>query len=43
MSQRDDTVSMRHMLDHAAEAVGLAKGKTLEELEQNRVLPPTSK
>jgi uncharacterized protein with HEPN domain len=38
MSQRNDTLSMRQMLDHAREAIAMAEGRTLAELGDNRVL-----
>ena len=38
MSRRDDSVRFRHMLDHAREAVDLAKGKCRSELVRDRVL-----
>lgn len=38
MSQRDDRVPMRHMLDHAREAVALLAGCERSEVEGNRVL-----
>jgi uncharacterized protein with HEPN domain len=38
MSQRDDAVPMRHMLDHAREALALASGRSREELHSQRML-----
>ena len=38
MSQRSDDVSLRHMLDHAREAVALADGHVREELSSDRML-----
>ncbi len=38
MTQHDPTVRMRHMLDHAKEAVGLLDGKEKTDLSSNRVL-----
>lgn len=38
MSQRDPLVALRHMLDHAREAVALSGGKTREDLDTDRVL-----
>lgn len=38
MTQHDPTLRMRHMLDHAKEAVGLLDGKEKAELSRNRVL-----
>jgi uncharacterized protein with HEPN domain len=38
MARHDDTLSMRHMLDHAREAVALVKGKTRDDLKNNRLL-----
>lgn len=33
MSLHNDTVYLRHMLDHAEEALGIAEGKSRETLE----------
>jgi len=38
MSRHDDQVSMRQMLDHAREAVGIAKSKAREDLDRDRML-----
>ena len=38
MSQRDDSISLRQMLDHAEEAVSLICGKTRADLDVDRVL-----
>jgi len=38
MSKHDDNVSMRHMLDHAREAVEMAQGRTRSNLDVNRML-----
>jgi len=38
MPPRDDTLRLRHMLDHATEAVELVRGKTREDLDRDRVL-----
>lgn len=38
MTQHDPIVRMRHMLDHAKEAVDLLAGKEETELSRNRVL-----
>lgn len=38
MSEHDDIVSLRHMLDYAREALDLVDGKTREDLESNRLL-----
>jgi uncharacterized protein with HEPN domain len=38
MTQHDPFVSIRHMRDHAAEAISLLANKSLEELEIDRVL-----
>lgn len=38
MSRRDPEVALRQMLDHAREAMILSKGKTAEELVDDRVL-----
>ncbi len=37
MSKRDDTVSLRHMLDHAREAYVMARRYSRRELESNRM------
>lgn len=38
MTRRDDTVRLRHMLDHAREAVALVEGRSRSELDDNRML-----
>jgi uncharacterized protein with HEPN domain len=38
MSQHKTSVSLRHMLDHALEAVAMTKGKTRAELDEDRQL-----
>ncbi len=38
MSAHDDAVSLRHMLDYAREATKLVRGKTREDLANERVL-----
>ena len=38
MSRRENVVHLRHMLDHAQEAVSMAEGKTRVELETERQL-----
>jgi len=38
MSQHDDQVYLKHMLDHAREAVDLLAGKSQVDLAQNRIL-----
>ncbi|MFH1983426.1 MAG: HepT-like ribonuclease domain-containing protein [Pseudomonadota bacterium] len=38
MPKRDDTVVLRHMLDHAREAVGMIAGKTRKDLDAERML-----
>ena len=38
MSRRDTTVSLRHMLDHAKEAVSIAGAKTRADLDKDRLL-----
>ena len=38
MSRRDETVVLRHMLDHAREAVQLTAGRGREDLDQDRLL-----
>lgn len=37
MSRRDDSVPMRHMLDHAREVVVMARGRTLQDLHGDRM------
>jgi len=38
MTQHDDTVRLRHMLDHAREALDLIKHKRREDLRRERML-----
>ena len=38
MSMREETRRLRHMLDHAREAVSLIKGKTGADLDSDRLL-----
>jgi uncharacterized protein with HEPN domain len=38
MSQHDDQVYLKHMLEHAREAVDILAGKSQDDLAQNRVL-----
>ena len=38
MTQHNDMIRLRHMLDHAKEAAGLIAGKDKTELQHNRVL-----
>jgi uncharacterized protein with HEPN domain len=38
MSQRDDVVPIRHMLEHAKEALSLVSGRSREELHSHRML-----
>jgi uncharacterized protein with HEPN domain len=38
MSQHDPLVALRHMLDHAREAIELARGKGRADLDTDRVL-----
>lgn len=38
MPRHDDRVALRHMRDHAAEAVGFVKGRTRTDLEADRLL-----
>ena len=38
MTQHDDTVSLRHMLDHAQEVLSMAGGKQRQNLKQDRML-----
>ncbi len=37
MTQHDDKVSLRQMLDHSREAIALVKGQTRTNLDDNRV------
>jgi hypothetical protein len=39
MTQHDTTVRIRHMLDHAKEAVDLLAGKEKADLSRDRILP----
>lgn len=38
MSRHDDSVRLRHMLDHAREAVAMARGRQRHELDADRQL-----
>jgi uncharacterized protein with HEPN domain len=38
MSRHEDTVRLRHMLDHALEAVDLARGRSRSDLDTDRTL-----
>ena len=38
MTQHDDELRLRHMLDHAVEASVLAQGRTRKELDSDRML-----
>jgi len=38
MTRHDDEVRLRHMLDHAQEAVSMVSGKQRQHLGQNRML-----
>ncbi|MBX7244641.1 MAG: DUF86 domain-containing protein [Candidatus Sumerlaeaceae bacterium] len=38
MSERDPRASLKHILDHAREAIEMTAGKTRGELEHNRML-----
>jgi len=38
MSQHDPLVALRHMLDHAREAVGLSRGRSRTDLDTDRLL-----
>ncbi len=38
MSQHDSLVALRHMLDHAQEAVALARGRSRADLDSDRLL-----
>jgi len=37
MTRRDDTIALRHMLDHAAEAVAAAQRRTRADLDADRL------
>jgi len=36
MKRRDDTIRLRHMLDHAKEAVAMSQGRERGELDRDR-------
>jgi uncharacterized protein with HEPN domain len=38
MSRRDDTVPMRHMLDHAREVVAMTRNRSRRDLDTDRML-----
>ncbi len=38
MSQHDPLVALRHMLDHAREAVALVRGRSRADLDADRLL-----
>lgn len=38
MSKHDDNVSMRHMLNHAREAIEIAQGRTRSDLDVDRMM-----
>ena len=38
MTQHDDNVRLRHMLDHAQEALSMASGKQRQDIKQDRML-----
>ncbi len=38
MKRHDDKICMRHMLDHATEAVQMAKDRTRQDLDSDRQL-----
>lgn len=42
MSRRDDLVPLRHMLDHAREAIETARGRSRADLDSDRMLMHTS-
>jgi len=42
MSRRETAVPLRHMMDHAKEAVSMARGQTRAELDKDRLLNPAS-
>jgi uncharacterized protein with HEPN domain len=37
MTRRDDTVALRHMRDHVAEAVELSRGRKRADLDEDRI------
>jgi uncharacterized protein with HEPN domain len=37
MSRRDDTVPMRHMLDHGREVIAMVEGRTRRDLDTDRL------
>jgi uncharacterized protein with HEPN domain len=38
MTRRDDSVSLKHMRDHAAEGIAAAKGRSRSDLDSDRLL-----
>jgi hypothetical protein len=38
MSKHDDRTSLRHMLNHAREAITMIQGRSREDLDQERML-----
>ena len=38
MTQHDDNLRLRHMLDHAHEAISMASGKQMQDIKQHRML-----
>jgi len=38
MTHHDDEVRLRHMLDHAREAISMVQGKKRADLRKNRIL-----
>jgi len=38
MTRHDDMIRLRHMLDHAREAVAMIRGRTRPDLDRNRML-----
>ncbi len=38
MSRHDEIIRLRHMRDHAAEAIAMTKGKQREALDDDRML-----
>ncbi len=38
MSRRDDTIPMRHMLDHAREVVAMVRGRVRRDVDTDRML-----
>jgi uncharacterized protein with HEPN domain len=41
MTRRSGDIRLRHMLDHAQEAIALAEGRTRQDLDRDRLLELT--